>query len=91
MFYIMLTLIAHFFIDDITAGSHEESDWSKQVGGGSVTSDPHNRWPDSVKTSQQSRNSNDVTITSQDTLQSLLARVGLTEHMELFQVHTHVA
>ncbi|CAI8035669.1 hypothetical protein GBAR_LOCUS19983 [Geodia barretti] len=28
---------------------------------------------------------NDITITSQDTLQSLLARVGLTEHMELFQ------
>ena len=50
-----------------------------------MTSDPH-RWPDSVKTSQQSRNSNDITITSQDTLQSLLARVGLTEHMELFQV-----
>ena len=71
-----------------TAGSPEESDGSKQVGGASATSDPH-RWPDSVKSSQQqsSRNSNDViTITSQDTLQSLLARVGLTEHMELFQV-----
>ena len=76
-----------------TAGSPEESDWSKQVGGASVTSDPH-RWPDSVKSSQQlSRNSNDViTITSQDTLQSLLARVGLTEHMDgVGSYYTYVA
>ena len=50
--------------------------------GGATTSDPH-KWPDSVK---QSRNSHDIIITSQDTLQSVLASVGLTEHMELFQV-----
>ncbi|CAI8017457.1 Transmembrane 9 superfamily member 4 [Geodia barretti] len=38
-----------------------------------------------VSASSGMTETNDITITSQDTLQSLLSRVGLTEHMELFQ------
>ena len=67
----------------LCAGTHEDSDWSHQVGS-AVDSDPHS-WPATVKPSQ-SRCAHDIIITPQDTLQSVLASVGLTEHMELFQV-----
>lgn len=65
------------------AGSHEDSDWSHQVGG-TTTSDPHS-WPALMKPSQP-RCARDIAITPQDSLQTVLASVGLTDHMELFQV-----
>ena len=65
--------------------SHDDSDWSHHtVGGATATTSDHHKWPE--PSSQQSRNSHDIIITSQDTLQSVLASVGLIEHMELFQV-----
>ena len=51
-----------------------------------MTSDPHS-WPASLKPSSRG-GGGDVIITQHDSLQSVLARVGLTEHMELFQVCT---
>ena len=67
----------------IFTASH--SDWSHHtVGGATATTSDHHKWPE--PSSQQSRNSHDIIITSQDTLQSVLASVGLIEHMELFQV-----
>ena len=72
-----------FFI--IFTASHDDSDWSHHtVGGATATTSDHHKWPE--PSSQQSRNSHDIIITSQDTLQSVLASVGLIEHMELFQV-----
>ena len=75
-----LFLNLFIFIYFYFSGSSEDSDWSHQVGGAPFEVAV---WP-SIKTSRGGVRGS-VAVATQETLAAVLARVGLTQHMDLFQ------